>query len=127
MVIAMTTAIASSSLVQLHPCLRRVEGRGRGTSHSNDKEEKEGRWPSHIVVVALPTLPPPVGWGCHKPSKDCCQCSERHVFWQQGGGGSNGGSGIERYNNDNDDIGLNAAAGEVVNNVPARQGYDGQQ
>jgi hypothetical protein len=55
----MRTAIVSSSLVHLCPCLRRMEGRGRGTSHGNDKEEKEGGWPSHIVIIALPTLPPP--------------------------------------------------------------------
>ena len=56
----MTTAIASSSLVHLRPHLRRVEGRGWGASHGNNKEEKEGGWPSHIVPVALPTLPPPL-------------------------------------------------------------------
>ncbi len=53
---AMTTAIASSSLVHLHPRLRRVEG--RGPSDGNDKEEKEGGWSSHIVIFALLTLPP---------------------------------------------------------------------
>ncbi len=57
-VIAMTTAIASSSLVHLCPRLRRVEGRGWGTSHGDDKEEKLGKWPLHIVVAVLPTLPP---------------------------------------------------------------------
>jgi hypothetical protein len=61
MVIAMTTAIASSSLVHLCPCLRRMERRGWGAPHGNNKEEKQGRWQSHIVVVALPTLPPPSG------------------------------------------------------------------
>jgi hypothetical protein len=125
-VIAMMTAIASSSLVHFRPRLRRVEGRGRGASHGDDKEEKQGRWPSHIVVVALPTFPP-IRRGCHKPSKDFCQCPEQHVRRQQGGGGGNGGGGIEQYNNDDDDIGLNAAAGEVANNVLAGQGYDGQQ
>ncbi len=64
------TAIASSSLVHLRPRLRRVEGRGRCVSHGNNKEEKEGGRPLHIVVVALPTLPPPIKRGCHKPSKD---------------------------------------------------------
>ncbi len=123
----MTTAIALSSLVHLHPRLRRVEGRGRGASQGNDKEEKQGGWPSHIVVVALPTLPPPIRQGCHKPSKDCCQCPEQHICWRQGGGGGNGGGGIEWYNNDKDDIGLNAAVGKVVNDVLAGQGYDGQQ
>jgi hypothetical protein len=75
-------------------------------SHGNNKEEKEGGWPSHIVVIALPTLPPPFGRGCHKPSKDRCQRPGRHVCWRQGGGGGDGGGGIEWYNNDNDDVGL---------------------
>ncbi len=57
--IAMTTTIALSSLVHLCPRLRRVEGRGWGASHSVDKEEKQSGWPSHIVIVALLTLPPP--------------------------------------------------------------------
>jgi hypothetical protein len=60
MVLAMMTAIASSSLVHLCPHLRRVEGRGWGASHGDDKE-KQGGWPSHIVIVTLPTLPPPSG------------------------------------------------------------------
>jgi hypothetical protein len=68
-VIAMTTAIASSSLVHLRPCPRRVEGRGQGASHGNDKEEKQGGWPSHIVVVALPTLPPPLGGDVISPAR----------------------------------------------------------
>jgi hypothetical protein len=59
-VIAMTTAIALSSLVHLCPHLRRVEERGWGTSHGDDKEEKQGGWPSHIFLIALPTLPPPL-------------------------------------------------------------------
>jgi hypothetical protein len=65
----MTTAIASSSLVHLRPRLRRVEGRGRGASHGNNKEEKQGGWPSHIVVVALPTLPPPSGGDVMSPAR----------------------------------------------------------
>jgi hypothetical protein len=65
----MMTAIASSSLVHLRPRLRRVEGRGQGTSHGDDKEEKEGRWPSHIVIVALPTLPPPLGRDVISPAR----------------------------------------------------------
>ncbi len=68
MVIAITTAIALSSLVHLCPRLRRVEGRGWGVSHGNDKEEKQGRWPSHIVVVALPTLPPLSGGDVISPA-----------------------------------------------------------
>jgi hypothetical protein len=27
-------------------------------SHGDDKEEKQGGWPSHYVVIELPTLPP---------------------------------------------------------------------
>jgi hypothetical protein len=69
MVMAMTTAIALSSLVHLCPRLRRVEGRGRGASHGDDKEEMEGRWPSHIVVIALPTLPPPLGGDVISPAR----------------------------------------------------------
>jgi hypothetical protein len=65
----MTTAIASSSLVHLCPHLRRVEGRGRGASHGDDKEEKQGGWPSHIVIVALPTLPPPLGRDVISPAR----------------------------------------------------------
>ncbi len=63
------TAIASSSLVHLRPCLRRVEGRGRGASHGDNKEEKEDRWPLHIVIVALPTLPPPLGGDVISPAR----------------------------------------------------------
>jgi hypothetical protein len=65
----MTTAIASSSLVHLCPRLRSVEGRGQGTSHSDDKEEKEGEWPSHIVVVVLLTLPPLSGGDVISPAR----------------------------------------------------------
>ena len=68
-VIAMTTAIASSSLVHLCPRLRRVEGRGRGTSHGDNKEEKQGGWLSHIVVVALPTLPASSGRDVISPAR----------------------------------------------------------
>jgi hypothetical protein len=68
-VIAMTTAIALFSLVHLHPCLRRVGRRGRGVSHGNDKEEKQGGRPSHIVVLALPTLPPPSGRDVISPAR----------------------------------------------------------
>ena len=63
------TAIASSSLVYLRPRLRRVEGRGQGASHGNDKKEKQGGWQSHIVVIALPTLPPPSGGDVISPAK----------------------------------------------------------
>jgi hypothetical protein len=69
MVIAMMTAIASSSPVHLCPCLRRVEGRGQGASHGDDKEEKEGGWPLHIVIVALPTLLPPSGGDVISPAR----------------------------------------------------------
>jgi hypothetical protein len=65
----MLTAIASSSLVHLRPRLRRVEGRGRGASHGDDKEEKQGGWPSHIVIIALPTLPPPSGGDVISPAR----------------------------------------------------------
>ncbi len=65
----MTTAIASSLLVHLHPCLRRVEGRGQGASHCDNKEEKQGGWPSHIVIIALPTLPPPSGRDVISPAR----------------------------------------------------------
>ncbi len=65
----MTTAIASSSLVHLRPRLRRVEGRGWGASHGNNKEEKEGGWLSHIVVVALPTLFPPLHGDVISPAR----------------------------------------------------------
>ncbi len=63
------TDIASSSLVKLCPCLRRVEGRGRGASHGDNKEEKEGGWPSHIVVIALPPLSPPSGGDVLSPAR----------------------------------------------------------
>jgi hypothetical protein len=65
----MTTAIASSSLVHLHPHIRRVEGRGPGASHGNDKEEKQGGQTSHIVVVKLPTLPPLSGGDVISPAR----------------------------------------------------------
>ncbi len=38
-------------------------------SHGNDKEEKQGGWPSHIVIVALPTLPPPLGGDVISPAR----------------------------------------------------------
>jgi hypothetical protein len=68
-VIAMMTAIASSLLVHLRPRLRRVEGRGRGASHGDNKKEKQGGWPSHIVVIVLPTLPPPSGGDFISPAR----------------------------------------------------------
>jgi hypothetical protein len=42
---------------------------GWGTSHGDDKEEKQGGWPSHIVVVTLPTLPPPSGRDVISPAR----------------------------------------------------------
>ncbi len=65
----MTTAIALSSLVHLCPRLRRVEGRGRGASHGDNKEEKQGGWPSHIVIFVLLTLPPPLGGDVISPAR----------------------------------------------------------
>ncbi len=38
-------------------------------SHGNDKEEKQGGWPLYIVVVALPTLPPPSGGDVISPAR----------------------------------------------------------
>jgi hypothetical protein len=46
-----------------------VEGRGQGASHGNSKEEKQGGWPSHIVVVTLPTLPPLSGGDVINPAR----------------------------------------------------------
>ena len=121
------TAIASSSLVHLCPRLRRVEGRGWGASHGDNKEEKEGRWPLHIVIVALPTLLPPSGGDVISPARIVANVLNNTFIGGKEGGGSNGSGRIKLYNNDNDNVGLNAAAVKVVNKVPAGQGYDGQQ
>ncbi len=63
------TAIALSSLVHLCPRLRRVEGRGWGASHGNNIEEKQGGWLLNIVIVPLPTLPPPLGGDVISPAR----------------------------------------------------------
>ncbi len=121
------TAIASSSLVHLCPHLRRMEGRERGASYGNNKEEKEGGWPLHIVIVALPTLPPPSGRDVISPARIVANVLNNTFIGGKEGGGSDDGEGIKWYNNNNDDIDQNAVAGKVVDNVPAGQGYDGQQ
>jgi hypothetical protein len=123
---AMTTAIASYSLVHLHP-FRRVEGRGRSASHGDGKEEKEGGWPSHIVVLALPTLPPPSGGDVISPERIVANVrNDTFVGGKEEGvvmtvAESNGTTTTMTR------LVCNAAAGEVVDNVPAGRGYDGQQ
>jgi hypothetical protein len=103
---AMTTAIAPSSLVHLCPRLRRVEGRGWGTSHGNNKEEKEGGWPSHIVVIALLTLPPPSGGDVISPVRIVANVLEDTFVGGKEEGAVMAVAELKGYNNDNDDVGL---------------------
>ncbi len=124
---AMMTAIASSSLVHLCPHLRRVEGRGWGASHSNGNKEKEGRWPSHIVVITLPTLPPPSGGDVISPARFVANILDDTFV-----GGKEEGvvmAVVELNGTTTTTMTLvcNAAVGEVVDNIPAGRGYDGQQ
>ena len=123
----MMTAIASSSLVHLCPHLRRVEGRGRGASHGDDKEEKQGGWPSHIVVLALPTLPPPSGRDVISPARIVANVLNDTFI----GGEEEGAAMVVAESNGTTTtmtrLVCNAAAGEVVDNVPVGRGYDGQQ
>jgi hypothetical protein len=115
----MTTAIALSSLVHLRPRLRRVEGRGWGASHGNDKEEKEGGWPSHIVVIALPTLPPPSGRDVISPARIVANVLDDTFV----GGKEEGAVMVVAELNGTTmttmTLVCNAAAGKVVNDVPA--------
>jgi hypothetical protein len=124
---AMTTAIASFSLVHLCPRLRRVEGRGRGASHGNDKEEKEGGWLSHIVVIALPTLSPPSGGDVISPARIVA-----NVLVDTFVGGKEEGAvmvvaELNGTTMTTTTLVWNAAAGKVVNDVPVGRGHDGQQ
>jgi hypothetical protein len=124
---AMMTAIASSSLVHLCPCLRRVEGRGRGAFHGNNKEEKEGGWPSHIVVIALPTLPPPSGGDVISPARIVANVLDDMFVGSEQEGAVMAVAELNGTTMTTTTLVCNAAAGEVVNNVLAGQGYDGQQ
>jgi hypothetical protein len=81
----------------------------------------------HIVIVALPTLPPPLGGDVIRPARIVANVLNNTFVGGEEEGAAMGCGRIERYNNDKDDNGLNAAAGKVVNNVLAGQGYDGQQ
>ena len=124
---AMPTAIASSSLIHLRPRLRRVEGRGRGASHVNDKEEKEGRWPLHIVVIALPTLPPPSGRDVISPGRIVADVLNNTFVGGEEEGAAMAVAELNGTTMTTTTLVCNAAVGEVVDNVPAGQGYDGQQ
>jgi hypothetical protein len=126
---AMTTAIALSSLVHLCPRLRRVEGRGWGTSHGDDKEEKEGGWPLHIVVIALPTLPPPSGGDVISPARILANVLDNTFIGSKEEGVV---MAVVELNGTTTTMTMttlvcNAAAGKVVDNVPVGRGYDGQQ
>jgi hypothetical protein len=124
---AMTTAIASSSLVHLRPRLRRVEGRGRGTSLGNDKEEKKGRWPLHIVVIALPTLPPPLGGDVISLARIVANVLDNTFVGGKEEGAVMAVAELNGTSMTTRTLVCNAAAGKVVNDVPVGQGYDGQQ
>ncbi len=115
----MTTAISSSSLVHLCPRLRRVEGRGQGASHGDNKEEKEGGWPSHIVIVALPTLLLPSGGDVISPARIVANILNDTFV----GGKEEGGAMVVVELNGTTmtmtTLVCNAAAGKVVDDVPA--------
>jgi hypothetical protein len=124
---AMTTAIASSSLVHLCPRLRKVEGRGRGTSHGNDKEEKDGGWPSHIVVIKLRTLSPPLCGDVISPARIVANILDDTFVGSEEEGEVMAVAELNGTTMTTTTLVCNAAAGKVVANVPAGQGYDGQQ
>jgi hypothetical protein len=124
---AMMTAIASSSLVHLCPRLRRVEGRGRGASHGNDKEEKEGGWPSHIVIIVLPTLPPPSGRDVISPARIVANVLDEMLVGGKEEGAVMAVAKLNGTTTTTTTLVCNSAAGEMVDDVPAGQGYDGQQ
>jgi hypothetical protein len=124
---AMKTAIASSSLVHLRPRLRRVEGRGQGASHGNDKGEKEGGWPLYIVAIALPTLPPLLGGDVINPARIVANVLNNTFV-----GGKEEGTAMMVVESNGTTttpttLVCNAAVGKVVNHIPAGRGYDGQQ
>ncbi len=114
----MTTATASSLLVHLCPRLRRVEGRGQGTSHSDDKEKKEGRWLSHIVIIALPTLPPPLSGDVISPARIVANILDNMFI---GGKEERAVMAVAELNGTTmtmTTLVCNAPTGKVVNNVP---------
>ncbi len=123
----MMTAIASSSLVHLCPHLVRVEGRGWGASHGDDKEEKEGGWPSHIVIIALPTLPPPSGRDVISPGRIVANVLDDTFVGGKEEGAVMAVAELNGTTMTTMTLVCNAAASKLVNNIPAKQGYDGQQ
>ena len=124
---AMTTAIALSSLVHLCPHLRRVEGRGQGTSHGDDKEDKEGGWSLHIVIIALPTLPPPLGWDVISPARIVAKVLDNTFVGGEEEGAVMAVAELNGTTMTTTTLVCNAAAGKVIDNVLVGQGYDGQQ
>jgi hypothetical protein len=124
---AMMAAIAFSSLVHLCPRLRRVEGRGWGVSHGNNKEEKEGGWLSHIVVIVLPTMPPPTSGDVISQARIVANVLDNTFVSGEEEGAVMGVEELNGTTMTTTTLVCNAAAGEVVDDVPAGQGYDGQQ
>ena len=124
---AMTTAISLSSLVHLCPRLRRVEGRGRGTSQGNDKREKEGGWPAYIVIIALPTLPPLSGGDVISPARIVANILDDTFVGSEEEGEVMAVAELNGTTMTMTTLVCNAVVGEVVYDVPAGRGYDGQQ
>jgi hypothetical protein len=116
---AMKTAIPSSSLVHLCPRLRRVEGRGRGTSQGNDKREKEGGWPSYIVIISLPTLLPPSGGDVISPARIVANVLNDTFVGREEEGAAIAVAELNGTTTTKTMLVCNAAVGEVVNNLPA--------
>jgi hypothetical protein len=83
----------------------------------------------HIVIIALATLPPPSGGGVISPARIVANVlDDTFVGGKEEGtvmavGELNGTTMTMTTTT----LVCNAAAGNVVNNVPAGQGYDGQQ
>ncbi len=122
---AMMTAIASSSLIHLRPRLRRVEERGQGASHGDDKEDKEGGWSLHIVIIALPTLPPPLGWDVISPARIVAKVLDNTFVGGEEEGAVMAVAELNGTTTTMTTLVCNAAAGKVVDNIPAGRGHDG--
>ncbi len=103
------------------------EGRGWGASHGDDKEEKEGGWPLHIVVIALPTLPPPPGGDVISPARIVANVLDDMFVGGKEEGAVMAVTELNGTTMTTMMLVCSAAAGKVVNDIPAGQGYDGQQ
>ncbi len=81
----------------------------------------------HIVVIALPTLPPPSGWDVISPARIVANVLDNTFVGGKEEGAVMAVAELNGTTTTTTTLVCNAAAGKVVNDLPAGRGYDGQQ